>query len=124
MNCPKCNAEMEAVQFADIEVDRCTACQGIWFDMLEREHLKGMTGAEVIDIGDTRRGKEMDKVERIDCPACHTPMIRMVDLDQPHIHFEACKVCFGVFFDAGEFRDYKKKSIIDYLRDLLTRERK
>lgn len=124
MDCPKCGSAMEKVAYQAIEVDRCTGCKGIWFDMLEHEHLKGMKGSESLDTGDPNVGKEYDKVERIHCPVCRTPMIRMVDLDQPHIWYEACTRCFGVFFDAGEFTDYKEHTVLDYLRDLLTRERK
>ncbi|MCK5194738.1 MAG: zf-TFIIB domain-containing protein, partial [Desulfobulbaceae bacterium] len=32
MNCPKCNAMMEKVEYHSIVVDRCTRCKGIWFD--------------------------------------------------------------------------------------------
>jgi transposase-like protein len=35
-------------------------------------------------------------------------MIRIVDVDQPHIWFEHCTVCGGSFFDAGEFRDFPR----------------
>ena len=32
MNCPKCSSEMETVTYDDVEVDRCSGCQGLWFD--------------------------------------------------------------------------------------------
>ena len=51
-------------------------------------------------------------------------MIRMVDSEQPHIWFEACKTCNGVFLDAGEFIDLKDRTLLDRLRDLFTPERK
>jgi hypothetical protein len=50
-------------------------------------------------------------------------MIRMVDARQPHIWLESCKVCSGVFFDAGEFTDSKDHGLIDRLRALFPRER-
>jgi uncharacterized protein len=124
MNCPKCDRSMEPVEFGEIEVDRCTHCQGIWFDMLEAEHLKELKNAETIDIGDPVIGKGFNKIENINCPKCATPMIRMVDAGQPHIHYEGCGVCHGLFFDAGEFSDYKEESLMDRIRDMLSRERK
>ena len=124
MNCPKCSAAMEKVQYESIEVDRCTDCQGIWFDMLEHEHLKAIEGSEEIDIGDPEVGKQTNIVDQITCPVCESRMIRMVDGRQPHIWFESCTVCYGVFFDAGEFRDYKQENILDFFRDLFSRERK
>ncbi len=124
MNCPKCSAAMERVQYESIEVDRCTDCKGIWFDMLEQEHLKALEGSEEIDIGDPEVGKQTNIVDQINCPVCDTRMIRMVDGRQPHIWFESCTVCYGVFFDAGEFRDYKQETILDFFKDLFSRERK
>jgi Zn-finger nucleic acid-binding protein len=43
-------------------------------------------------------------------------MIRMVDHQQPHIHFESCTLCHGVFFDAGEFRDYKEVTVAEWFK--------
>ena len=123
MKCPKCGSDMEKVTHAEIEVDRCTDCKGLWFDMLEHEHLKAVEGSEAIDIGDPKAGKDHDVIARIDCPVCRTQMIRMVDKDQPHIRYEACTTCYGVYFDAGEFRDYKEETILDFFKDLLAKNR-
>ena len=102
MTCPKCKAVMERVQVSTVEVDRCTACHGIWFDSLEEERLMEAGAAAAVDTG----GGPEDRPDatRIDCPRCHTRMIRMVDVDQPEIAFESCKFCYGRFLDAGEFR--------------------
>ena len=124
MNCPKCDAAMDTVEYQGIEVDRCRNCQGIWFDMLEAEHLKEIEGSESIDIGDPDVGKGFDEIDRVDCPKCREPMLRMVDRTQPHIWYESCPVCHGMFFDAGEFTDYKEEGILDFFRDLFAKERK
>ena len=124
MECPKCNSDMEKVTYENIQVDRCTNCKGIWFDMLEHEHLKAIENSQSIDIGEPKVGKEFNKIDKIDCPVCHTQMIRMVDSKQPHIRYEACTICYGVFFDAGEFKDYKEETILDFFRDLFAKERK
>lgn len=124
MNCPKCISPMMKVHFAGVEVNRCTDCQGIFFDEFEREQLQKMKGADAIDIGDAKLGREFNKVDRIVCPRCSVPMIRMVALDQHHIWFEHCKVCGGSFFDAGEFRDLMHFTIVDFFKDLVVKERK
>jgi Zn-finger nucleic acid-binding protein len=123
MECPKCDSEMEKVTFENIEVDRCTNCKGLWFDMLEHEHLKAMEKSESIDVGEAAVGKEYDKIDRINCPVCGSGMIRMVDRKQAHIRYEACTSCYGVFFDAGEFRDYKEETILGLFKDLFAKER-
>jgi Zn-finger nucleic acid-binding protein len=123
MNCPKCNSEMEKVTYHNIQVDRCKVCKGIWFDMLEHEHLKAIEGSEAIDIGSPAVGKQFNKMSIVNCPVCQTQMIPMVDNKQPHIWYESCTSCYGVFFDAGEFKDYKEETILDFFKDLLAKER-
>lgn len=124
MECPKCSSEMEKVTFHHVEVDRCTNCEGMWFDILEHEELKTIAGSESIDVGDPEKGKEFNKIDRIFCPTCQSPMIRMVDPRQSHIWYETCSVCNGIFFDAGEFADYKDITIMDFFKGLKTGERK
>lgn len=123
MQCPKCQADMESVTYENIEVDRCTGCKGIWFDMLEQDDLKTLEGSEWIDSGDPAVGKKMNDIGDIDCPACSEKMIKMVDRRQTHIWYEACPSCYGVFFDAGEFTDYKFETVMDLFRDLVARKR-
>lgn len=114
MTCPKCGAAMEAVVIGEVEVDRCTACKGIWFDSGEDEKVKGQ--ARKIDIGKPNpKGGERAK---IDCPRCKAPMISMVVLDQPHIRYESCTVCYGMFFDAGEFVDAAEETLGDVWKRL------
>jgi Zn-finger nucleic acid-binding protein len=115
MQCPKCQKSMERLSFPAAEVDRCTGCQGIWFDMLEHDDLRAQ--AREIDIGSPKVGAEYNKIDLIPCPVCpNTTMIRMVDAQQPHIWFESCPVCFGRFFDAGEYRDLAEHSIGDFFK--------
>ncbi len=124
MECPKCQAPMTALSYEGVEVDRCTSCQGIWFDLGEADKLREFKGSEQVDTGDPLVGKKMNEAGTIDCPRCHTRMIRMVDPRQTHIWYEGCSVCNGMFLDAGEFRDLKKETFLDRIRDLLTCERR
>lgn len=114
---------MELVTFEGIDVDRCTGCKGLWFDSRENERLRDRRGSEVIDAGDAAVGRRFNKVDRVGCPRCSTPMVRMVDAEQSHIWYESCSVCGGVFLDAGEFRDFKNHSVFDKFRSLFTRAR-
>ena len=124
MNCPKCGWQMEKVVYQSVEIDRCENCKGLWFDMLEQEDLKNLGGSERIDVGDAKVGKEYNKMGNIRCPTCNVDIIRMVDNEQPHIWYESCPVCYGVFFDAGEFRDYKEHNFVDRLKAIFSKERK
>ncbi len=124
MDCPKCEGSMEEVTCGEIKVDRCSQCKGIWFDMLEAEHLKDMEGSEAIDTGDPELSGKYNEMKHVKCPVCHGEMVGMVDAQQPHIWYESCPVCYGIFFDAGEFQDYKEETLIDHFRDLFSKERK
>src|SRR5262245_3070792 len=99
MKCPKCISPMAKVVFSRIEVNRCTDCQGIWFDEFEKDDLLKMKNSERIDIGNAKVGREFDRVDCILCPRCDSRMIRLAALTQPHIHFEHCTVCGGCFLD-------------------------
>lgn len=123
MNCPKCQSRMEQIGFEGIEVDRCTGCQGLWFDALEDRELRGRKGAEKIDTGSRKTGEKHDGNGKIRCPRDGAGMVRMVDREQPHIWYESCSACFGTFFDAGEFRDLKKRTIGDLFRRVRKGER-
>jgi Zn-finger nucleic acid-binding protein len=116
MNCPKCQGSMRSVDFEDVSVDRCTRCGGIWFDLLEQQDLKQKPGSERIDAGDPAEGRKRDDQVVVMCPIDNVRMIGMVDAAQPHIWFESCPVCHGAFFDAGEFTDFKERSLAELLR--------
>jgi Zn-finger nucleic acid-binding protein len=123
MNCPKCQADMEAVEVEGITVNRCVDCKGMWFDRLEHEKLKKVKGGSKIDIGDKKAGREQDKIKDVQCPRCNVKMVNMVDPQQTHISFEACSTCGGVYFDAGEFRDFAHYTVADIVRHLFASKR-
>ena len=119
MKCPKCGSEFEKIGFQEIEIDRCLDCRGLWFDMLEKEDLVRIEGSESIDIGTRRVGEGFDDLRGAECPKCSVPMLAMIDKDQYHIHYESCPVCYGTFFDAGEFRDLKERTVLERFAQML-----
>jgi uncharacterized protein len=123
MNCPKCSAAMETIEIEKIQVDRCTGCHGLFFDALEAHKLKAVKGAEAIDIGAAAQERQPSSNDRIRCPRDTSPMIRIVDPKQPHIQLETCSVCQGMFFDAGEFSDWKNETLLDVVRRWFARPR-
>jgi Zn-finger nucleic acid-binding protein len=110
---------MEVVTFEGISIDRCSGCRGMWFDANDQKLLKEHKGADAVDIGDPVIGRKMDKITDIKCPRCQIAMIRMVHVDQQPMDYEACTNCYGIFLDAGEFRELKDCSMSDYLAGLL-----
>lgn len=123
MKCPKCKDELRTLSQHDVQVDQCPACNGLWFDAFEHEQLKALQGAEAIDSGapsalaSTAAGGGL-------CPRCSVKMIDMVVAGQPHIAYESCGLCHGVFFDAGEFRDFSDETFGERLRATFNLARK
>jgi hypothetical protein len=74
--------------------------------MGEREALRRVVGSETIDPG-TNQDPTRDGKAQVFCPRDNVQMTRMVDPASPAIWLESCRVCYGVFLDAGEFRALK-----------------
>ncbi len=64
MICPKCQNDMEAIEYEGIEVDRCKNCQGIWFDVGESDWLRDKDAAAALDTGDPLAGRQPHKFIR------------------------------------------------------------
>lgn len=122
MECPKCHSSMEEHTLSTlgggVTVDRCTSCKGMWFDVGEAEALKDKWMSDYIDSGDPEVGREHNKIRDIDCPRCGKQMQQMNDPVQSHIQYEACGD-HGMYFDAGEFTDYKYETLMDIFRDFV-----
>lgn len=124
MRCPKCRADMEQIDYEGTEIDRCTICNGIWFDAGEIEIMRDKRAAAAIDTGDARAGKQNNAKDCDQCPRCSGAMVRVVDARQRHIQFETCSSCHGSFLDAGELRDLSSLTIADFFKDLAAAERR
>jgi Zn-finger nucleic acid-binding protein len=115
---------MQPITYQGVEIERCRNCWGIWFDDFELEDLKTMAGSEIIDIGDIEVGKDHNENEVIFCPKCVPSMLMVSEHDQkqPHIKYERCPECNGVYFDAGEFRDLKELTVKELFRSFFNKK--
>ena len=57
MKCPKCDSDMEKVTIENLELDRCIACNGIWFDEFELADFKKHAGVFKV-------GREVEKMSK------------------------------------------------------------
>ena len=39
MRCPRCGGELVPVHYRQVEIDKCSRCEGVWFDCGELERL-------------------------------------------------------------------------------------
>ena len=110
----------EATYGRKMTVDRCTGCQGLWFDLGEAERLKDKWMSEFLDTGDAKAGKANNDITDCPCPRCGKTMEHIKDADQPHIGFEVCAE-HGMHFDAGEFTDYKHVTLFEKVTQFIHR---
>jgi Zn-finger nucleic acid-binding protein len=123
IECPKCGHGMDEISYGgDLLIDRCTHCQGIWFDHGEIDVLKGKWMGEALDTGKPSEGKKWDEIDDIPCPRCGQQMEKGSDPDQPHIRYEVCHD-HGMFMDAGEFTDLKNETLGDWFKRFIKRPR-
>src|SRR5438067_315826 len=116
MDCPKCGALMQLVEFGGVEIDRCTGCGGIWLDPMEPEQLRALAGSESIDTGSAARGARMNDAEEVDCPRCRVSLFRV--RNPGGLILDQCPRCHGTYFDAGEFRRFKSVPLHEMLQSL------
>ena len=116
--CPKCGHGMEEVTHGELAIDRCTNCHGLWFDEDEHHQLKLAKGGHALDAGDPKEGWKWDTVEEVDCPICGKRMEKVAIPDQKAIWVEECPG-HGIFMDAGEFTDFKDKTLLDWFRGII-----
>lgn len=121
LQCPKCSGSMRRVSTVDGSAWRCDGCAGLWIDVAGHESLKAI--ARSLDIGDAEAGATADAHDRIACPVCNAALLRMVDPQQAHIRFESCPICYGRYYDAGEFTDLSRNTLADVFRHLFATER-
>lgn len=122
LQCPKCRHGMEEVTYQDITIDRCTHCQGLWFDGDEAQQLRKIEGSETLDKGKSALGRKYDSVEDINCPRCGRTMEKSFHWKQTHIWYEICRE-HGIFMDAGEFTDFKFETLMDLFRGVVKGKR-
>lgn len=123
IQCPKCKAPMRPMHVEQTEVDRCVACDGLWFDALEEKDFQTKESIDLLDPPGATARTGHDEQRRVDCPRCHTPMIRLLDRLTRTVWYESCPVCYGKFFDAGEFRAIQPRTLMDVLREFVGKER-
>ena len=128
MNCPSCKNKKlsEKVRIGDVIIDRCSLCNGLWFeqDELRLAKDKKIKDARWLDI--ELKDKKLDwfkfelwkdkvkfKAEKDTklCPHCQTPLNK-IDYGDSSVEVDVCGICKGIWVEQGEF-----KKIIKYIKN-------
>ncbi len=113
MNCPACHNAMVVLELAEVEIDHCMECGGIWLDAGELEML----------FDDADKARRCIQLFRIDsrsaekprpCPICDKKMEKViVGTEQPPLLIDRCRKGDGLWFDSGELQDVLARGQLD-----------
>ncbi len=113
MNCPTCKSAMITLELAEVEIDHCVNCGGIWLDAGELESL-------LHDPQKTRR--LLDSFQEIStgseparkCPICDKNMAHIVvGSAPPPLVIDKCRRSDGLWFDRGELPSILERAELD-----------
>ena len=113
MDCPVCKNAMITLELAEVEIDHCIDCGGIWLDAGELELL----------LGDPEKSKQLLDSFEIDsncterprrCPICDKKMQKIVvGKATPTLLIDKCTKGDGLWFDKGELPEVIDKAQLD-----------
>ncbi len=111
MKCPLDSAELLTRTYeADIQVDLCPTCRGIFLDHGELERIQKTVqrdhSALLAQVPDTvSKAFELARQQQrpdLTCPKCAGSMGKQEHGDCSQILVDVCSACRGVWLDAGE----------------------
>ncbi|MCS6925319.1 MAG: zf-TFIIB domain-containing protein [Candidatus Binatia bacterium] len=103
MQCPKCQTESFVTRtIRGISVDRCTNCNGIWFDERELASLLNEDARALTPLRGATTSEELNS-KRGRCPRDATPLLRMYSAINSEVVVDTCLQCHGIWLDGGEF---------------------
>ena len=105
MKCPKCKTETLSEFFVEeVAVDRCSACDGIWFDAQE---LRQLLAEDARQVASLRLGSVTETAEgkkKRQCPRDGAELMRVYSAVDRSVIIDACAECRGIWLDGGEFQ--------------------
>jgi Zn-finger nucleic acid-binding protein len=113
MDCPACGNAMITLELADVEIDHCVDCGGIWLDAGELELL--MDDAQKASRLLASFQEDVSSCEEPrKCPICDKKMAKIVvGRTQPVLLIDKCRRGDGLWFDRGELKDILDRGQLD-----------
>lgn len=125
MNCPKCASPLATVSVSledrsvpgpktghrTLEIDRCAACGGVWFDANELdEYLDAKVKAPAAPALPPGLDAQLD-AKPASCPRCALPLARRPARSNPKITVDGCDGCGGIWVDGAELAEAGGESL-------------
>ncbi len=104
---------MITLELADVEIDHCVGCGGIWLDAGELELLMD-DRRKASDLLDSFREDTSSAEESRKCPICDKKMSKIVvGHAKPVLLIDKCRRGHGLWFDRGELADILDRAQLD-----------
>ena len=113
MDCPACKNAMITLELADVEIDHCVHCGGIWLDAGELELLMDAREKAERLLGSFREDKTAVEQSR-KCPICDKKMAKViVGPSEPVLRIDQCRRGHGLWFDRDELKEVLRRGQLD-----------
>lgn len=115
--CPKCNISLEEYFYQDVPLYKCPKCKGFWFQESRFGQTKdiGFEGLQDPDTLPQQETKNLETVEFLSCPECHTDLAGYIYAYSSGIQLYRCITCKGIWAGQAQLsaisqvlRDYKE----------------
>jgi Zn-finger nucleic acid-binding protein len=104
---------MITLELADVEIDHCVSCGGIWLDSGELELLMDAPG-KAGQLLDSFRQDAAAAEQPRKCPICRKRMAKiLVGQSDPPLRIDQCRRNHGLWFDHGELEDILRRGQLD-----------
>jgi len=113
MDCPVCRNAMITLELAEVEIDYCGDCGGIWLDRGELEMLLGDAEQAGQLLGSFRAAEGCREKPRR-CPICLKKMRKVLvgSANEP-VLIDKCVRNDGLWFDKGELQNILNNARLD-----------
>ena len=103
IRCPACNELMRKIHLAEVELDECRFCDGLWFDRDEPEKVShyDVIGKHLLEPMSFDDSRKMVPEGRRLCPRCDDKLVVVQHRDIP---VEICPTCRGMFLERYELQ--------------------
>jgi Zn-finger nucleic acid-binding protein len=113
MDCPVCKSAMITLELADVEIDHCVHCGGIWLDSGELELLvEDPVRAQSLLASFPEDPAAAESARP--CPICDAKMAKIVVApSRPPLLIDKCRRSHGLWFDRDELQNVLKLGRLD-----------
>jgi|TARA_B110000495_G_C22693603_1_gene408689 Zn-finger nucleic acid-binding protein len=107
MKCPKCAAQLSPLPAADITLDKCHSCDGIWLDYGELKKLRESSAQGIEQDLEEQFGSPEASMQNLDgyqrCPSCEDSGLRSIYVSYiKPVRVDRCPSCYGMWLEKNE----------------------